>query len=143
MHKVEYQLFVFKILGGFLRYNRKNQAFRGSAFRLHSFGTSPPWRAVVITVSSFSKNSKQSSVQGGAELGGDAPTILAALKLNGEHRMLMKYKYGEGLTSVSAIRLPTLTDEFAVRQTSRINVCAFRARIRQLPKFIFCSAAAF
>ena len=48
----------------------------------------------MITVSSFSKNSKPSSVQGGAELGGDAPTILAALKLNSEHRMLMKYKYG-------------------------------------------------
>jgi len=49
---------------------------------------------VVITVSSFFKNSKPSSVQGGAEIGGDAPTILAALKLNSEHRMLMKYKYG-------------------------------------------------
>ena len=49
---------------------------------------------MAITVSSFSKNSKPSSVQGGAELGGDAPTILAALKLNSEHRMLMKYKYG-------------------------------------------------
>ena len=29
-----------------------------------------------------------------SEFGGDAPTILAALKLNSEHRMLMKYKYG-------------------------------------------------
>jgi|GEM_PF-2961345 len=29
----------------------------------------------------FPKNSKPISVQGGAELGGDAPTILAALKL--------------------------------------------------------------
>ena len=48
----------------------------------------------MITASSFSKNSNPISVQGGAELGEDAPTILAALKLNSEHRMLMKYKYG-------------------------------------------------
>ena len=42
----------------------------------------------------FPKNSEPISVQGGTEIGGDAPTILAALKLNSEHRMLMKYKYG-------------------------------------------------
>ena len=48
--------FIIFILGRLFAIHRKKQAFRGSAFRLHSFGTSPPQKATVITAPSFKKN---------------------------------------------------------------------------------------
>ena len=49
----------------------------------------------------------------------------------------------ECLFSAAKISQLKNTAEFAYRQTSRINVCAFRALMQQFPKFILCSTVAF
>ena len=49
----------------------------------------------------------------------------------------------ECLFSAAKISQLKNTAEFAYRQTSLIDVCAYRARIEQLPKFTLCSVVQF
>ena len=56
---------------------------------------------------------------------------------------LVKIYEKECLFSAAEIARLKNTAEFAYRQTSLIDVCAYRARIEQLPKFTLCSVVQF
>ena len=58
---------------------------------------------------------------------------------DGEFWLKPKYRYCYNHRHPQAV----VNVEFAYGQTSRINVCACRARMQQFPKFILCSTVAF